>query len=111
MRVRAGRASGKLLIGGAIAVVLVAVAAVGPAVAPHDPNRQDLVAVRQPPAWADQGSWRHLLGTDSLGRDVLSRLLWGARVAVVVAVASAVIWRFSSARFAAACSTSGYPSP
>jgi peptide/nickel transport system permease protein len=81
----------KLLVGAAIAAVLVTMAAVGPAVAPHDPNRQDLVAVRQPPAWAEGGSWRHPLGTDSLGRDVLSRLLWGARVAVVVAVASAVM--------------------
>jgi peptide/nickel transport system permease protein len=83
--------NGKLLVGAVIAALLVAVAAVGPAVAPHDPNRQDLVTVRQPPAWAAGGGWRHPLGTDSLGRDVLSRLLWGARVAVVVAVASAVI--------------------
>ena len=76
--------------GGAVALLLLAVAAVGPAVAPHDPNRQDLVAVRQPPVWAG-GAWAHALGTDSLGRDILSRLLWGARVAVIVAVASAAI--------------------
>jgi peptide/nickel transport system permease protein len=80
----------KLWAGAAIALLLVALAAAGPAIAPHDPNRQDLVSVRQPPVWAG-GEWRHALGTDSLGRDILSRLLWGARVAVVVAVASAAI--------------------
>ena len=80
----------KLWAGGAIALLLLALASAGPALAPHDPNRQDLISVRQPPVWAG-GAWRHALGTDSLGRDILSRLLWGARVAVVVAVASAVI--------------------
>jgi peptide/nickel transport system permease protein len=82
--------NGKLVAGGLIALALLAAAALGPSVAPHDPNRQDLSAIRQPPVWAG-GGWRHPLGTDSLGRDVLSRLLWGARVALVVAVASAVI--------------------
>jgi ABC-type dipeptide/oligopeptide/nickel transport system permease subunit len=82
--------SGKLWVGGGVALLLVVLALVGPTVAPHDPNRQDLIGVRQPPVWAG-GAWGHPLGTDSLGRDVLSRLLWGARVAVVVAVASAAI--------------------
>src|SRR5215471_2998017 len=70
---------------------MLGLALVGPSLAPHDPNRQDLVSVRQPPVWAGGGAWRHPLGTDSLGRDILSRLLWGARVALVVALASAVI--------------------
>jgi peptide/nickel transport system permease protein len=82
--------NGKLWAGGAVALLLLLVAALGPRLAPHDPNRQDLVGVRQPPVWAG-GTWRHALGTDSLGRDILSRLLWGARVALVVAVASAAI--------------------
>jgi dipeptide transport system permease protein len=82
--------SGKLWAGGGIAAFLLVLAVAGPTLAPHDPNRQDLVSVRQPPVWVG-GDWRHPLGTDSLGRDILSRLLWGARVAVVVAVASAVI--------------------
>jgi dipeptide transport system permease protein len=82
--------NGKLWAGGAIAVLLLFVALAGPALAPHDPNRQDLASVRPPPVWAG-GAWSHVLGTDSLGRDTLSRLLWGARVAAVVAGASAVI--------------------
>jgi len=83
--------NGKLWAGGVIALVMLGLALVGPSLAPHDPNRQDLVSVRQPPVWAGGGAWRHPLGTDSLGRDLLSRLLWGARVALVVAVASALI--------------------
>jgi ABC-type dipeptide/oligopeptide/nickel transport system permease subunit len=82
--------NGKLVAGTTIAALLVVVAVSGPWVAPHDPNRQDLGAIRAAPVWAG-GAWRHPLGTDSLGRDILSRLLWGARVAVVVAVASAVV--------------------
>lgn len=82
--------NGKLVAGGVIALTLLTLAAGGPALAPHDPNRQDLSAVRQPPVWSG-GRWSHPLGTDSLGRDVLSRLLWGARVALVVATFSAVI--------------------
>jgi peptide/nickel transport system permease protein len=82
--------NGKLVAGAAIAALLLVVAAAGPQLAPHDPSRQDLGAVRQPPVWAG-GTWTHVLGTDSLGRDILSRLLWGARVAVMVALASSLI--------------------
>ncbi|MBI2468992.1 MAG: ABC transporter permease [Candidatus Rokubacteria bacterium] len=82
--------NGKLVAGGIVAALLLALAVAGPSLAPHDPNRQDLSAIRQEPVWA-AGAWTHPLGTDSLGRDILSRLLWGARVALVVAVASAVI--------------------
>jgi peptide/nickel transport system permease protein len=82
--------NGKLVAGGVLAALLSLMAVAGPWLAPHDPNRQDLEAIRRPPVWAG-GTATHLLGTDSLGRDLLSRLLWGARVALVVAVASAVI--------------------
>ncbi|RGP36542.1 ABC transporter permease [Pseudotabrizicola alkalilacus] len=61
-------------------------ALLAPWVAPHDPLSQDLFLGRLPPFWvagAEPGYW---LGTDSLGRDVLSRLLYGARVALLVAV-------------------------
>ena len=82
--------NGKLVAGGVIALTLLTLAVAGPSLAPHDPNRQDLSAIRQPPVWSG-GGWRNPFGTDSLGRDVLSRLLWGARVALVVAASSAVI--------------------
>jgi ABC-type dipeptide/oligopeptide/nickel transport system permease subunit len=80
----------KLRGGVVIAAGLVLVALLGPSLVPHDPNRQDLAAVRRPPVLAG-GTWAHPLGTDSLGRDILSRLLGGARVALVVALSSALL--------------------
>ena len=77
-------------MGGIIALCLLGVAIAGPGAAPYDPNRQDLGAIRLAPVWMG-GTWAHPFGTDSLGRDVLSRLLWGARVALVVAAAIAAI--------------------
>jgi dipeptide transport system permease protein len=55
-------------------------------IAPHDPGDQNLLAILTPPAWADGGDPNYLLGTDSLGRDVLSRLIYGARTAMLVAL-------------------------
>ncbi len=62
-------------------VVLAAVSA--PLVAPYKPGEANLAEALQPPVWQG-GSRAHLLGTDNLGRDVASRLLWGARVSLVV---------------------------
>ena len=56
-------------------------------VAPHDPSTQDLMLRLRPPAWAHMGLKEHLLGTDPLGRDVLSRLIYGSRVSLIVGVA------------------------
>jgi peptide/nickel transport system permease protein len=55
-------------------------------IAPHDPGEQNLLSILTPPAWAPDGDPNFLLGTDSLGRDVLSRLIYGARTAMLVAV-------------------------
>ena len=57
-----------------------------PLLAPHDPNEQNLLTTFLPPVWAQGADSAYLLGTDSLGRDVLSRLIYGARVAMMVAV-------------------------
>lgn len=57
-----------------------------PAIAPHSPEHQTLVARLIPPVWDSGGSWDHILGTDNLGRDVLSRIIYGARVTVIVVV-------------------------
>ncbi len=64
-----------------------------PMIAPHDPNKGNLLERLRPPSWVDGGSSKHVLGTDSLGRDLLSRIVYGARVSifigvVVVAIAS-----------------------
>ncbi|GAA0931918.1 ABC transporter permease [Pseudonocardia zijingensis] len=71
------------------AVVLAAVFA--PVLAPYDPAAQDLLVRLQPPAWLAGGDVAHLFGTDQLGRDVLSRLIHGARVSLVVGVAAALL--------------------
>jgi peptide/nickel transport system permease protein len=75
------------VLGGLTIVVIISLCAVfAPLLAPHDPNEQDLLATFLPPVWAKGGQAAYLLGTDSLGRDVLSRLIYGARVAMMVAV-------------------------
>jgi peptide/nickel transport system permease protein len=61
------------------------------ALAPHDPVLGNLRHRHRPPAWLAGGDASHLLGTDHLGRDVLSRLLFGARISLLVAFTAAVV--------------------
>jgi peptide/nickel transport system permease protein len=82
--------NGQVLIGLSAVVLLGMLALFAPLVTPHDPNVQQLAQAYQPPAWMAGGSPEHLLGTDSLGRDILSRLVYGARVALLVAVVATV---------------------
>ncbi len=73
-------------LAGAIFLLLVLVVAIfAPLLAPHDPNAQDLAKRLQPPVFFG-GHTDHLFGTDQLGRDLLSRLFYGARVSMIVAV-------------------------
>jgi len=69
-------------------VAAVACAALAPYLAPHDPLQGDLAARLRPPAWMEGGSAAHLLGTDQQGRDVLSRIVYGARVSLLVGLVS-----------------------
>jgi len=70
---------------GAALLLLVAGAALfAPLLAPHDPNDQDLLNTLLPPFWDNGGTFDYPLGTDALGRCVLSRLLYGARIALLV---------------------------
>lgn len=82
----AGGGGARLWLAGGWLAVVVAAALFAPLVAPHDPLAQDLFLERLPPAWIDGSEPGYLLGTDSLGRDVLSRLIHGARIALIVAV-------------------------
>ena len=79
----------RVLIGGGIVLLVALAALLAPWVAPHDPLEQDLLHMLAPPMWSAEGSADFPLGTDSLGRCVLSRVIWGARVALVVALVSA----------------------
>lgn len=73
-------------VGAAFLAVLLICAVFAPLVAPHDPAAQSLSDRLTPPVWADGGSWDHVLGTDNLGRDVLSRIIHGSRVSLLVGV-------------------------
>jgi len=79
----------RAVIGGAIMLLMLLVALAAPSLAPHDPTEQDLLRTLLPPAWLRGGDWAFPLGTDSLGRCTLSQRLFGARVAMTVAVAAA----------------------
>jgi len=72
------------LLGLAVIAALVVAALLAPLLAPHGPFEQYRDALLLPPAWAAGGSVRFPLGTDPLGRDILSRLLWGGRVSLAV---------------------------
>ncbi|MGA8117344.1 MAG: ABC transporter permease [Actinocatenispora sp.] len=73
-----------------VIAVYVLAAVFAPLLAPHDPNHTDL-AVRLAGPLAHENGVRYLLGTDELGRDVLSRLIYGARVSIIVAVAAVLL--------------------
>jgi len=80
------------LVIGSVILALIALAALfAPWLSPHDPYAQEVTQRLIPPAWYAKGSWEHLLGTDKLGRDYLSRLLYGARVSLFIGLATALI--------------------
>jgi peptide/nickel transport system permease protein len=75
----------------AVLTLMVLVALCAPLIAPYDPGAQDLLVRLHPPAWAAAGDSSHLLGTDQLGRDILSRLCYGARVSLLVGACAALL--------------------
>ena len=82
-------ANPRVVLGGAVLVFFALAALFAPLIAPHDPVEQDLLLQYVPPVWSDKAEAGYLFGTDNLGRDILSRLIYGARVALFVAVAAA----------------------
>ena len=82
-------ANRRVVLGGAVLLFFALAAVFAPLIAPHDPVEQDLMLQYVPPAWSDEAEPGYLFGTDNLGRDILSRLIHGARVALFVAVAAA----------------------
>lgn len=70
------------LLGAALVLIFVAVALLAPWLTPYDPVKPDYLAIRKPP------SWPHPFGTDELGRDILTRVLYGARVSLMAGVIS-----------------------
>ena len=79
----------RVVLGGAVLLFFALAAVFAPLLAPHDPVEQDLMLQYIPPVWADRAEPGHLFGTDNLGRDILSRLIYGTQIALFVAVTAA----------------------
>jgi peptide/nickel transport system permease protein len=79
------------LYGLVIVVLFVAIALLAPVLSPHDPFVQDLNLRLMPPFWQSGGAFSYPLGTDPLGRDILSRILYGSRVSLLVGVATVAV--------------------
>jgi ABC-type dipeptide/oligopeptide/nickel transport system permease subunit len=84
------RAGARLWLSGLWLAIVALAAVFAPLIAPHDPLMQDLLYGRLPPFWMAGAEPGYLLGTDSLGRDVLSRLIHGARIALIVALVAGI---------------------
>ncbi len=78
-------------LGGGVFLLIVAMALLAPWIAPHDPYDQDLTQRLIPPVWFEKGSWEHVFGTDQFGRDYLSRIMFGARISLLIGIAAMVI--------------------
>ena len=89
-RPRAGRPRLPLL-SAALCILLIFAAVAGGMITPFAPDDSDFTAVLAPPFWMEGGSTAHLLGADQLGRDMLSRLIAGARVSLLTAGAAVLI--------------------
>ncbi len=80
-----------ITIGATVLLVIFAVALLAPVLSPHDPLDQDLTRRIIPPVWHDAGTWEHPLGTDQFGRDYLSRLMYGARISLLIGFVAMLI--------------------
>jgi len=74
------------VIGGIILLTVIVGAVFADYVAPHEPNKQRLMARFKPPFWADGGSITYPLGTDNVGRDIWSRIIHGSRISLIVGI-------------------------
>jgi dipeptide transport system permease protein len=72
------------VVGLVFVIVMLLIAVFANVIAPHNPAEQFRDSLLTPPVWQDGGSWSHILGTDDVGRDTLSRLMFGARLSLLV---------------------------
>jgi len=79
------------MLGGIVLVLILAMALLAPVLAPHDPYDQELTRRLINPIWHAGGTRTHPLGTDSMGRDYLSRLMYGARISLLIGIAAMLI--------------------
>jgi peptide/nickel transport system permease protein len=88
---RRSRRHGGLMLGATVLFVIIVAALAAPLIAPHDPYAQNLAQRLIPPIWHPKGTWDHVLGTDKLGRDYFSRLLFGARISLLIGLVTVAI--------------------
>jgi peptide/nickel transport system permease protein len=79
------------IAGALILLIVIGAAVAAPYVAPHDPARQSLVRRFTPPLWVPGGNAGYPLGTDQVGRDILSRIIYGARISLVVGISAVLV--------------------
>ena len=79
------------VVGLALIIAFVIIAILAPMLAPYDPTVLQDNALRLPPVWAEAGSWSYPLGTDDVGRDILSRLIHGARISMGIGFAVVIL--------------------
>ncbi len=88
---RRARKNKAFTVGMGILLFITLLALLAPWISPHDPYTQDLLNRNVPPFWYPKGSTLHLLGTDPLGRDYLSRLIYGARISLLIGASVALL--------------------
>lgn len=89
-RSRLAKASVPGTIGSILLLLCILIAAFAPYVAPHDPTAANLLHRLQPPSWTG-GEGNYILGTDQLGRDILSRIIYGTRIAIIVGLSAVTL--------------------
>ena len=79
------------VVGLGLIIAFVVIAIFAPLLAPYDPTLLQDNALRLPPIWAEGGTWSYPLGTDDVGRDILSRLIHGARISMGIGFAVVIL--------------------
>jgi peptide/nickel transport system permease protein len=86
-----GLRNGGFAVGAAIVGFVIVAALIGPTLVPHDPFAQDLLNRLVPPMWMEGASAEHVLGTDQVGRDYLARLVYGARISLLIGLSTVIV--------------------
>jgi peptide/nickel transport system permease protein len=79
------------VLGAFVIICLIITALFTPYLAPADPYKQNILNRLKPPAWVEGGNPKHLLGTDQLGRDILSRIMYGTRISLLVGISAVLL--------------------
>lgn len=91
LMLRRARSNWSFIIGGSVVLFFVVVAVFAPFIIAHDPYDQELTRRLIPPVWGAKGTWEHVFGTDALGRDYLSRVVFGSRISLMIGFFAAAV--------------------